>query len=572
MFIMANSSKEEITIDNFDLEISEQDFQELTSITKEEFHKLRDGFDYQENGERKKFQGVFNKYRFNASIAEFKSKKEQLADYFTAEEDIFELIPNQKTNQIFTPKKVVQMMVDSLEDRDPSIFTRTDTTFIDLYMKSGMYITEIVKKLFKNTRKKYRSDKNCLKHIFENQVYGLAPTPILQGITQSYIFGFDTDREISRKNFIQHDLTPNKLEDLTKGKLHKLLSIDENMKFDTVIGNPPYQDKGGSGGNNDAPIFQHFSRIATSLSTNYASLIIPARWFAAGRENLLGDFRKDMLNSGLIEKLQVFSDSSTLFPDVEIKGGVCIYLENKNHNSTQCLYELIQNGRSQRSNIQLNAFDILIREPILAGIVAKVDKKRKKSNLVTVDTIISSDTPFGIPSNPKSSKKTPFKVYDTISTEHDILLFHIEKLVRKVEYVKRSDIRKNVNAIDKYKVFITGSGGSGNDSKVMGYPELAPPNSVCSQSYLYSAFKTKKEAEDFMKYIRTKFFRAIVSAIKITQSAPSKTYKFVPLEILGEDSNINWDKSISNIDKELYEKYELSKDEIEYIENKITYL
>jgi hypothetical protein len=105
MFIMANASKDEITIDNFDLEIDEKDFLELTSITKDEFHKLRDGFDYEEDGTRKTFQGVFNKYRFNASIAEFKLKKDQLANYFTAEEDIFELIPNQKTNQILHQKR-----------------------------------------------------------------------------------------------------------------------------------------------------------------------------------------------------------------------------------------------------------------------------------------------------------------------------------------------------------------------------------------------------------------------------------------------------------------------------------
>jgi len=208
MFIMANDSKDEITIDNFDLEIDENDFLELTSITKEEFHKLRDGFDYEEDGERKTFQGVFNKYRFNASIAEFRLKKDLLANYFTAEDDIFELIPNQKTNQIFTPKKVVQMMINQLEEHDPSLFTRTDSTFIDLYMKSGMYITEIIKKLFTNTREHYNSDDDCLKHILENQVYGLAPTPILQGITQSYIFGFDVENKISRKNFIQHDITP----------------------------------------------------------------------------------------------------------------------------------------------------------------------------------------------------------------------------------------------------------------------------------------------------------------------------------------------------------------------------
>ena len=245
MFIMANASKDEITIDNFDLEITDVDFLDLTSITKEEFHKLRDGFDYEENGVRKTFQGVFNKYRFNASIAEFKLKKEQLANYFEAKEDIFELIPNQKTNQIFTPKKIVQMMIDKLEEHDPSLFTRTDSTFIDLYMKSGMYITEIVKKLFNNTKKQYTSDEDCLKHILENQVYGLAPTPILQGITQAYIFGFDIDNTISRKNFIQHDIISEAKAGTTIEKLQELFKLKEDMKFDAVLGNPPYNGENG---------------------------------------------------------------------------------------------------------------------------------------------------------------------------------------------------------------------------------------------------------------------------------------------------------------------------------------
>ena len=287
---------------------------------------------------------------------------------------------------------------------------------------------------------------------------------------------------------------------IKKNKIIKNNTIkinNKNMKFNVIVGNPPYQDQGGSGGNNDAPIFQHFSSIATDLSSNYVSLIIPSRWFAAGREPLLGEFRRKMLNNGLIEKLEVFTNSSSLFPDVEIKGGVCIYLENKNHQSNQCSYVLNQGGQIQKSTIILNAFDILIREPILAGIVSKVETIRKSLNLKTVDTIISYDTPFGIPSNPKESKKTPFRVYNNSTSSHDVLLFHIEKLVRKVEYVKRSDIKKNVDAIDKFKVFITGAGGSGNDSKVMGRPEFAPKNSVCSQSYLFSAFKTKNEAQKF---------------------------------------------------------------------------
>jgi superfamily II DNA or RNA helicase len=320
MFIMANDSKDEITIDNFDLEIDDNDFLELTSITKEEFHKLRDGFDYEEDGERKTFQGVFNKYRFNASIAEFRLKKEQLANYFTTEEDIFELIPNQKTNQIFTPKKVVQMMIKHLEEHDPSLFTRTDSTFIDLYMKSGMYITEIVKKLFANTRAQYNSDQDCLKHILENQVYGLAPTPILQGITQSYIFGFDVESKISRKNFIQHDITPEAKEGKANEKLQELLNINQNMKFDAVVGNPPYQESRDN--TRDEAIYNYFYDLAKNIAPKYC-LISPARFlFNAGSTDK--DWNKKMLQDKHIKVEYYEQNSSVIFPNTDIKGGVAI--------------------------------------------------------------------------------------------------------------------------------------------------------------------------------------------------------------------------------------------------------
>ena len=452
-------------------------------------------------------------------------------------------------SEVVTPEFVTDKIIEGL----PIHTFAKSTLLLDIASKQGEFVYATYKKFGKQIANKFYSiPTSKIAYEFTRKVYKLLELDISH-IEENY-----TAYDLIRENKILED------------EIIKINNV--KMKFNVIVGNPPYQDKGGSGGNNDAPIFQHFSRIATKLSSNYVSLIIPARWFAAGRENLLGDFRKEMLNNGFIEKLEVFSDSSTLFPDVEIKGGVCIYLENKNHKSNQCSYELNQSGQIQKSIIQINAFDILIREPILAGIVTKVEITRKALNLDTVDTIISSDTPFGIPSNPKESKKTPFRVFANSSRDHDVLLFHIEKLVRKIEYVKRSDIKKNIDAIDKYKVFITGSGGSGNDSKVMGYPEFAPKNSVCSQSYLYSAFNTKREAENFIKYIKTKFFRAIVSAIKITQSAPSKTYKFVPLEVLGKESDINWEESIPEIDKQLYKRYKLSKDEIKYIENKISHL
>jgi hypothetical protein len=404
-----------------------------------------------------------------------------------------------------------------------------------------------------------------------DNIFVICKTPMAKSITKRTLAGF-RKAKVNLHHFedLVNQIT-NKpaqfIEKVQKGKTFNNSKL-ENMKFNAIVGNPPYQDTGGAGGNNDAPIFQHFCRITSKITTKYSSLIIPSRWFAAGRENLLGDFRKEMLNSEHVEKLVVFSDSSMIFSNVEIKGGVCYYLENLNHKD-KCKYVLHREGDIQSSEIALNTFDILIREPKLSKIVEKVEKQRILEEVGTVDTIISSDTPFGIPSNPKESKKTPFKVYENASSKHDVLLFHIEKQVRKIEYVSISDIQKNKKDVEKYKVLVTGAGGSGNDPKVMGDPEFAPKNSVCSQSYLYSAFENEIEAINLIRYIRTKFFRVLVSAMKITQSAPSRVYRFVPLQDFTSTSDIDWSQSVPDIDRQLYAKYGLSDEEVAFIEGMI---
>lgn len=442
-----------------------------------------------------------------------------------------------------------------------------------LYMAYGIYKNMINRRFDKENRIPTLEDQLKIwdKVVAEN-IFVLCKTPMAKSITKRTLIGF-REAKVNTRYF--EDLLnqifnkqKNFIDKVKQGKTYWKSNNNDNMKFNAIVGNPPYQDTGGAGGNNDAPIFQHFCRIASKISTKYSSLVIPSRWFAAGRENLLGEFRKEMLNSGHVEKLIVYSDSSKLFSNVEIKGGVCYYLENKDHDG-KCQYILHGDDSVQENEISLNTFDILIRDPKLSSIVEKVEELRNKFKLNTIDKIISSDTPFGIPSNPKESKKTPFKVFSNKSNEHDTLLYHIEKGIRKIEFVRLSDIMKNKGDVNKYKVFVTGAGGSGNDPKVLGDPEYAPKNSVCSQSYLYSAFETQDEAQNFIKYIKTRFFRVLVSAMKITQSAPSKVYKFVPHENLKSGSDINWGRSIKEINSELYKKYQFTKDEIKFIENMV---
>lgn len=210
-FLMAYGSDNDVTLQNFDQIIPDDVFLEVTNVTLEQFRFLRDGGDYTaDDGSTQHFKGeLFDPVVFNDSVKEFMSTKKKLADYFNEnnKEDIFDYIPNQKNNQIFTPRPVVREMVDLLEKENPGCFDRDDKTFVDLYMKSGMYITEIVKRLYNSDamKAKYPDGKDRLVHIFGKQVYGLAPTEIIYRIATNYIFGFSDEISVPRDHFRKLD-------------------------------------------------------------------------------------------------------------------------------------------------------------------------------------------------------------------------------------------------------------------------------------------------------------------------------------------------------------------------------
>ncbi len=584
MFIMANSSKAEITIDNFDLEIVAKDFEDLTSITKEEFHKLRDGFDYEENGVRKTFQGVFNNYRFNASIAEFRLKKDQLANYFTAEEDIFELIPNQKTNQIFTPKKVVKMMINNLEEHDPSLFTRTDSTFIDLYMKSGMYITEIVKKLFSNTRKQYKSDHECLKHILENQVYGLAPTPILQGITQCYIFGFDTENKITRKNFIQHDISPEAQEETAKEKLQELFNLKKDMKFEAVVGNPPYQES-TDGYNRQEPIYQYFYDSAENIGKKYC-LISPARFlFNAGLTKKAWNLK--MLENPHLNVIYYNPNSEELFQNTDIKGGVAAILFDINK-EFGAIKNFIPNDILRKIVSHFDADAVNNLPSIMFG--GRSDLKFNDKFLNDYpNSIIDRLTQIQV-KHPEVINLGPGEEYELKSSAFEVLgsAFESEKPKvsntcykilglyssrRKWQWIEKKYMQPRYpekNNIDKYKVFVPKANGSGNFGETLSSPVIAGPSESATPTFIsIGCFNSEIEAVNTLKYLKTKFLRCLLSVLKITQDNPPLKWSFIPLQDFTQNSKIDWSKSISEIDKQLYEIYKLRKEEILYIEENV---
>ena len=222
-FIMAYDEGN-LTLDNFDKNIEDDVFKEVTSITLEEFRFLRDGGDYDENGVKKHFGGhLFDEVVFDDAIAEFRKKRQELANYFdeSQTEDIFDYIPPQKTNQIFTPKWVVKKMVDLLEQENPHIFEDPQKTFADLYMKSGLYITEIVRRLYNNVEMQRQIPENHerIQHILRHQVYGFAPTRIIYLIATRFILGFAPTLQTEHSNFRQVDTIPYAKE----GKMKELI-------------------------------------------------------------------------------------------------------------------------------------------------------------------------------------------------------------------------------------------------------------------------------------------------------------------------------------------------------------
>ncbi len=521
-----NDEDKQINIDNFAKLIDDKSWEEFMpkGVSKEVFENFKKYY------ETDVFRAAGKKIRAMARAADSLTIEERI-DRITG---IFNTFRNPDKETVLTPWRVVNMhMGDCLggyvfyDEKFKNVLEKprfveqgnvtndvfqNDSIILEINSKSGLYPLYMAYSIYKNVvNDKYFGKNNTPSieqqyeiwdKIVNENIFVLCKTPMAKSITKRTLVGF-RNSNVNTRYF--EDLTnqitskeQNLIEKVKQGKTYWKSIRENDMKFNVIVGNPPYQDTGGSGGNNDAPVFQHFCKIASRISSQYSSLVIPSRWFAAGRENLLAEFRKEMLNSGNIEKLIVYSNSNELFPNVEIKGGVCYYLENKDY-SADCKYILHRDGETQEKYMPLNTFDILIREPKLSVIVEKVEKIRSVNKLQTVDKIISSDTPFGIPSNPKESKKTPFKVYSTSSNTHDTLLFHIENTKRKTEYANKNTITKNSVDIEKPKVFIPGSYGAGETfpHQILGVPEFAPANSVCSQSYLYSAFKTDVEAKYF---------------------------------------------------------------------------
>lgn len=565
-FLMAYGD-ENTKLANFEVNIDADTFEDLTSITINEFKKLRDGFKFvEDNGETKTIPGLFNDVVFNASIQEFIDTKKRLANYFDdkLQEDIFDYIPPQKTNQIFTPKLVVKYMIDMLERERPGIFKDSTKTFIDLYTKSGIFLTEITKRLFKSLENEIPSEDERLKHILENQIYGVAPTNIIYNIAKEYIFSnFDN---ISTDNLVECDLSSYAEKGTLAEKLKELYR-GENVKFDVIIGNPPYQEEDGGAQASARPIYHHFVQAAKSLNPEYITYITPSRWFAGGRG--LDTFRHEMLNDHHIKEIHDWLTPEDIFPNTNIRGGVNYFLWDKNFIDNSIRFASYKNGKKisdLNRPLAIEGIDILLRDNIGIKVLEKI-YANDYDNTNTISEIVSPLRPFGF--------RGYFVDDDRYNSKPDTLTNPVTCYARgwKKGYIERDIVEIRFDWIDQWKIFTPRANNIGTELSDDNFNiRIGGPGTICTESYIVigadNAYE-KNEAEALGKYLQTKFSRFLHSLAKGSQDATSKTYRFIPMQDFSANSDINWNNPNAEIDQQLYKKYELSQEEINYIEENV---
>jgi site-specific DNA-methyltransferase (adenine-specific) len=495
--------------------------------------------------------------------------------------DVLNCIANLSNDEVFTPPELANRVLDLLPQ---DLFKSPDTKFLDPFSKSGVFLREIVKRLDRGLEAIMPDRQLRIDHILHNQVFGIAITELTSYLSRRSLYcskhangkysvsKFDTDSG--------NILYVNKLHTWENGKCkycgvsqavydrgseaeqyaYMFIHTDNpkqffgNMKFDVIVGNPPYQMNVGIEKENYAiAIYNRFVEQAKKLKPRYLSMIIPARWYAGGRG--LDDFRDSMLHDNSLRIIHDFPDASDCFPGVQIKAGVCYFLWDRD-NKGDCRVITHMNNKitegEPRPLLEKNC-DTFIRYNEAVSILRKVQKHKEKS----FSDLVSPQTPFGIITSYKGTKERhdPSDVKMYISGND-------KQFKGSTAFAPLSMITKGKEMRSWHKVYI-GEAGSGSDSfphSILSVPFYGEPDSICNQSYLViGPFKDKKECENVISYIKTKFLRFLVLQKKNAQHAMRQVYQFVPIQ----DFSHPW------TDEMLYKKYSLTDDEIAFIDSMI---
>lgn len=492
--------------------------------------------------------------------------------------DVLSCLANLSNDEVFTPPDVVNQMLDMLPQE---LFCDPSTTFLDPACKTGVFLREIAKRLIVGLADKIPDLQQRIDHIFHKQLYGIAITELTSLLSRRSLYcskypnsRYSVSLFDNSEGNVRYRRTEHKWGRITtdeKGKqkatclycganssydrgvekethAYEFIHTDNpeiifNMKFDVIISNPPYQLKTNGAQAQAIPLYHKFVLESIKLKPRFITMIIPSRWFTGGFG--LDSFRETMLKDKRLRVIHDFINANECFPGVEIKGGVCYFLWTKDSigDCTVCTHENNKvTSIATRSLLEKNC-DIFIRYNQAIPILNKVIKLNEPS----IATGISSQRPFGLPTNfdKLSNNNTGIKVY----------------AYKKVGYLSDLEfVTKNKEIIPYWKILTPKAIGSGDSKSDWIKPLIIEPNSVCTETYIvFGTYKTKNEAENVCSYINTKFFHFLVTLRKNTQDALAKVYQFVPMQ----DFSKPW------TDEELYAKYNLTQEEIDFIESMI---
>lgn len=571
-----SDESQDITIDNFASLIDPQSWEEFMpkGVTRQKFNSIKKYYDPEI------FCAAGKRIRAMARAADKLSVEERI-ERIT---DIFSTFRNPDKETVLTPWRVVNMHLgDCLggynffekgyettlsEPRfidhgevTANVFA-PDSRILEINSKSGLYPLYMAYSIYRTRVKNslfsvssIEDEQRIWDKVVAENIFVICKTPMAKSITKRTLIGFRKAKVNTRYFEDLINQIKNKPENfvakVAKGKSYWKAIDNDNMKFSTIVGNPPYQVMDGGTDRGAIPVYHHFMNISKRIRPNYISMIMPARWYAGGRG--LDEFRSEMISDTHLSRLHDYELSKDLFPTVDIAGGLCTFLWDSNYNGP-CMvtnYNAIKDIKIKR---YLNQFDTLIRSNAAVSILEKIISI---STSYLKDSVLSIN-PFG------------FRTYFRGKDNGDIKIL-TSKGWSKVD---RTEITKGIEYIDQYKIivgrFVPSNGEMsvkpGDGYRVLTEPQILSPAEINTETYIDTAvFSTLEEATNYKKYLLSKFARFLLRQGITSVNVTRECFAFVPQQDFTSSSDIDWNNSIAKIDLQLYSKYHLTNEEISFI-------
>ena len=511
--------------------------------------------------------------------------------------DVLNCIANLSNDEVFTPPSLANQVLDTLPQE---LFRSPDTTFLDPFCKSGVFLREIVKRLDKGLKEKIPDRRQRIDHIMHRQIFGIALTELTALLSRRTLYcsknangphsvsHFDNEQGNVRYDAVRHTWQNGKCRycgaskevydrgDASEQYAYQFIHTDnpeklfpKNMTFDVIIGNPPYQmSDGGGTGDSAKPLYHLFIEHAKKLSPKYLTMIVPSRWMKGGKG--LSEFRQTMMTDTRIKVIHDFEDAKECFSGLHIDGGVCYFLWDKDYNGKVDYTFKSLDGTTNRSVrfLKSDFSETVIRDFRQSSIIQKASIDNVK-----FQTIVSARNPYGFSADFFNTPEAypNIVVYDAPNND-TVIIYGVKGkkggAKRVSGYIKKTVIEKNIDSINQYKLFF--SKAYMTTSTVPPEIIIGTPKAICTETFLMiGSFKTESEALNCLSYIKSKFFRALLFYNRHSLNISRESFELIPLQDFTSNSDINWDLSTEEIDCQLYKKYGLDETEITFIESMI---